>query len=247
MVGIGIDLAGYMTGKTALAFVKIENQSVKAMLLRGSALSKRRKSNDPLDEIVAEEVKVIERCLAIGPVAVDVPIDLQGLPNPPDPKTIWALTRRPIDYAINAMPPLADRIGAPVARFAAIMRKGNFEDRLGVDLFEAYPAITLKLLKIPAAYKGKKGAKGLASLCEALKLKPRFESDDDLESDDDVDAIICAITAASPLSDLHEANIFEAAGPLPKGFRIPKNLTFNKIEFSIADFADWAQAYEAAA
>src|SRR6185437_549536 len=239
MVGFGIDLAGYTTGKTALAFVKIENQYVKATLLRGSALSKKRKSDDPVDEIVAEEVKVIERCLAIGPVAVDVPIDLQGLPNPPDPKTIWALTRRPIDYAINAMPPLADRIGAPVARFAAIMRKGNFYDVLGSKLFEAYPAITLKLLKIKTAYKGKKATEGLVSLCKVLRIQQH------IESDDEIDAIICAITAATPSAGLREDDSFGAAGPLPKGFRIPKSLTFDKIDFSVRDFSDLAQIQDA--
>ena len=240
-VGFGIDLAGYTTGKTALAFVKIKNQSVKATVLRGSALTKRRKSRDSVDDVVAEEVKVLQTCFDIGCVAVDVPIDLQGLPNPAQAKTIWALTRRPIDYAINAMPPLADRIGAPVARFAAIVRKGNFYNLLGSRLFEAYPAITLKLVKIKAAYKGKKATEGLRSLCEALRIEPR------VESDDEVDAIICAITAASPASELHEEHTFNAEGPLPKGFRIPKNLTFDRIDVAVEDFSKWAQTREAVA
>src|SRR4051794_24672688 len=126
MLGFGIDLAGYTTGKTAVAAVEIEGQSIEATLLRGSALSKKRASKASLDQVLNEEVADLRRCFAIGPVAVDIPIDLQGLPSPPNPEYIWHLTLRPIDKAVKAMPAFADRIGSPVARFAAIMRAGDF-------------------------------------------------------------------------------------------------------------------------
>jgi hypothetical protein len=176
----------------------------------------------------------------MGPVAVDIPIDLQGLPCPPDPEYIWQLTRRPIDYVVNAMPAFADRIGAPVARFAAIMREGNFDAHLGDDLFEAYPAGTLKVLKIKAGrYKGPKGAQALTSLCTTLKIEPH------VKTDDDIDAIICAITAATPSNGLFDVKSLNIKGSMPRGFRIPENLTFDKIQVTHQPFEAWMQGRKA--
>ena len=44
MIGFGIDLAGYTTGKTSLAVIEIKGRRAKATLLRGSALSVKRES-----------------------------------------------------------------------------------------------------------------------------------------------------------------------------------------------------------
>jgi hypothetical protein len=74
MRGFGIDLAGYTTGKTSLAFVKIDGRLAEATLLRDSALSKKRKSSDLLREVLEQETKVLRCCMTIAPVAVDVPI-----------------------------------------------------------------------------------------------------------------------------------------------------------------------------
>ena len=244
MIGFGIDLAGYVTGKTSLAFTEIEGRFAKATLLRGSALSRKRKSSDSLAEALANEVAVLGHCLGIASVAVDVPIDLQGLPNAQNPQAIWPLTRRPIDYALNAMPPLADRIGAPVARFAAIMRYGNFYPLLGIRLFEAYPAITLKqckFSKFERVYKGKAHADGLVSLCKALKVKPH------VRNDDDIDAVICAIAAATPNPGICHASDLKVQCEMPKGFRVPKNLAFEKIEITESDYSAWIQARKVSA
>ena len=239
MIGFGIDLAGYTTGKTSLAVIEIEGLAAKATLLRGSALSAKRKSGDALREVLSQEVAVLRRCLAVGPVAVDVPIDPQGLPNADRAEYIWQLTRRPIDQAMNAMPPFADRIGAPVARFAAIMREGGFAGLLGEKLFEAYPAGTLKMRKIEARrYKGAKGLKALISLCTTLKIEPR------VENDDDIDAIICAITAAVPGDAVYDAAALKVQGPMPKGFRIPKSISFTRIGIEVAQFDVWMAARE---
>lgn len=242
MLGFGIDLAGYTTGRTSLAFVEIEERAVRATLLRGSALSAKRESSGLLKEIICEEAAALRRCLAIAPVAVDVPIDLQDLLNPVDAEYVWQLTLRPIDRAVRGMPPLADRIGAPVSRFAAIMRVGGFNAFLGEKLFEAYPAGALKALKIEAGrYKGKTGASALISLCKTLRIEPN------VESDDDIDAIICAITAALPVDALYELDAFKVQAPMPRGFRIPKSLAFDRIETIIAPFDAWIAAREAAA
>jgi hypothetical protein len=242
MIGFGIDLAGYTTGKTSLAFIEIAGRGANATLLRGSALSVRRESDDGLKEILTQEVAALRRCLAIAPVAVDIPIDLQDLPNPRHAQYIWQLTRRPIDRAVNAMPAFADRIGAPVARFAAIMREGDFAGLLGEKLFEAYPAGTLRMLKIEAGrYTGVNGAKALIALCTTLKIEPY------VENDHDIDAIICAITAAAPADAVHDARMLEVHGPMPKGFRIPKSLSFARIDTEVASFDTWMAAREASA
>jgi hypothetical protein len=234
MIGFGIDLAGYTTGKTSLAVVEIAGRRAKATLLRGSALSVKRESSAALKEILRQEAAVLRRCLAIGPVAVDIPIDLQDLNNPDRAEYIWQLTLRPIDRAVRAMPPLADRIGAPAARFAAIMREGKFAGLLGKTLFEAYPAGTLKTLKIRAnGYKGASGTAALDSLCKTLKVEPR------VSSDHDIDAIICAITAAAPADAVHDGKTLGVQGRMPKGFRIPKGLSFDRIETAEARFDAW--------
>jgi hypothetical protein len=239
MIGFGIDLAGYTTGKTSLAVIEIEGSAATATLLRGSALSVKRETGDALKEILGQEVAVLRRCLAIGPVAVDIPIDLQELPNSERAEYIWQLTLRPIDRAVKAMPAFADRIGAPVARFGAIMREGDFGALLGQKLFEAYPAGTLKKLEIDAGrYKGPKGTKALISLCTTLRIEPH------VESDHDIDAIICAITAATLSNAVHDASAFKVQGAMPKGFRIPKSLSFDRIGTTVAPFETWMAARE---
>jgi hypothetical protein len=239
MVGFGIDLAGYTTGKTSLAFVEIKGRSVKATILVRSALSRKQKLSALLKDVLPHEVAVVRRCLEIGPVAVDIPIDLQRLPKPANPKQLWELTLRPIDKSVKALPPFADRIGSPVARFAAIMRVGKFRPLLGRKLFEAYPAGTLRTLKIAAGqYKGAKGLNALNSLCKKLRIKPR------VKNDDEIDAIICAITAAARAKDIHKVGKFRICGPLPIGFRIPKKLRFNEIEVTRLDFEEWLKARE---
>jgi hypothetical protein len=242
MVGFGLDLAGYTTGKTSLAVVEIEDRQAKATLLRGSALTLKRGSDDRLKEVLRDEAAALRRCFNVGPLAVDIPIDLQDLQNPDQAEYIWQLTRRPIDRAIGAMPPLADRIGAPVARFAAIMREGDFASLLGTKLFEAYPAGTLKVLKLKSQRsKDQSGAEALIALCRTLKIKPY------VETADDIDAIICAITAAVPGHAVHDAIALGLSGTMPKGFRIPKSLSFDQIATSTAPFLSWIAAREAIA
>jgi hypothetical protein len=139
------------------------------------------------------------------------------------------------------MPAFADRIGAPVARFAAIMREGNFAAAVGERLFEAYPAATLKILKIEAGqYKGTKGAQALTALCTTLKIRPA------VENDDDIDAIICAIAAAAPAQGVYDAVALKVEGPMPRGFRIPRSLSFDEVSVQTSPFEAWMCAREAA-
>src|ERR1700694_2081388 len=115
MIGFGIDLAGYTTGKTSFAAAQWRGEAVEATLFSNSVFSAnvRPPTTELMAPVLGEEVRTLRRCLAAGPVAVDVPIDLQDLLAPQRASRIWELTLRPIDQALGAMRPLADRIGSP--------------------------------------------------------------------------------------------------------------------------------------
>ena len=160
MIGFGLDLAGYTTKKTSLAAIEVIKRSAHVTLLRHSAFAQVRATTLSVESVVREESSDVERCLNLGPLAVDIPIDLQGLPYPPTAKQIWELTKRPIDRKLRAMPPFADRIGAPVVRFAAVMRSAKLEERLGKSLFETYPTAIWQQLGIVAGeYKSRQREK----------------------------------------------------------------------------------------
>jgi hypothetical protein len=144
------------------------------------------------------------------------------------------------------MPPFADRIGAPAARFSAIKRLGQFEKHLGQSLFEAYPAATYKKLGIKAGnYKKSKEARIV--LCKALNIA------DQLDNHDDIDAIACALTAVATedqictfddlLAEMSKAECVE--WQLPKGYRIlKKRCACDRIAVERKDFKDWMAARE---
>jgi hypothetical protein len=241
MIGFGIDLAGYTTGKTSLAVIKIDGRRATAILLRESALSTKRESHSPLKEILRQEVAVLRRCLMVGPVAVDIPIDLQGLPFPHAPNELWELTRRPIDKKLRAMAPFADRIGAPVSRFAAMRRHSDFSGVLGQNLFETYPAAIWEKLGIDASgYKSQQRERAeaaCAALCKRLKIVPA------LMNDDDIDAIICAVVAVAP--EVHLCSVEDyGIGSIPCGFRLIKQYPFEDIRVDEANFSEWMDSRE---
>src|ERR1700737_3147090 len=109
MLGFGLDLAGYTTGRTAFAAAEHHDGDAEVVIFKDSVFSQNRKwkSGDRLSAILAVEVETMARCLRLGPVAVDVPIDLQNLLKPQTATHIWELTNRPIDKALRALPPLA--------------------------------------------------------------------------------------------------------------------------------------------
>jgi hypothetical protein len=245
MIGFGIDLAGYTTGKTSFAAAQWRGESVEATLFSNSVFSAnvRHQTTEPIALALAEEVRTLRRCFAAGPVAVDVPIDLQDLLAPERASRIWELTLRPIDQALGAMRPLADRIGSPVARFRAIMRSGAFDDLLGRSLFETYPAGTWLLNDVVSTgYKGKNGGSACADLCAKLNITPA------LPNDDAIDAVIVAVTAAADadylVSDAEFAERLcglgtEKSYELPKGYRLLKRFP-NAIQVTMDDFERWA-------
>lgn len=231
MIGFGLDLSGYTRSGTSLAAVVVNGDSAEVILLRNSALSRRRSTSSSLREIVKCEARDLKRCLEIGPLAVDIPIDLQNLLHPERSEVIWELTRRPIDEALNAMPPVADRIGAPVARFAAIMREGKFSSHLGKDLFETYPSESYR--RLTNSHNGNR-QEVRAAFFRGIALNTIDTSEDDL------DAILCAIAAVAPEDYLvTEKDFALERGKLPAGFRVLKRSPFCRLTLKQQDFSTW--------
>jgi hypothetical protein len=241
MIGFGLDLAGYTTNKTSLAAIESSGSIAVVTLLRGSPFSMKRKTGDSIDKVIPEEAQALRRCVDVGPVAVDIPIDLQGLPFAEHPKHLWELTKRPVDEELRAMAPLADRIGAPVARFSAIVRRTGLFDALGSRIFETYPAGILRKLGFAAgAYKSQKKEEfeskrnACIALCEFLAIR------DPIWNDDDLDAVICAITAVAAPESLVGPNDYEiAVNKLPRGFRLLKRSPFSEIRIEQEAFSSW--------
>jgi hypothetical protein len=244
MIGFGIDLAGYTTGKTSFAAARWQGESVEATLFSNSVFSANmsHQTTEPIAAVLAEEVRTLRHCFAVGSVAVDVPIDLQDLLAPQRASRIWELTLRPIDQALGAMRPLADRIGSPVARFRAIMRAGAFDDLLGGSLFETYPAGTWRFNDVVSkGYKGKNGESARADLCARLNITPA------LPNDDAIDAVIVAVTAAADadhlVSDVEFAERLRGLGTekcyeLARGYRLLKRFPI-AIRVAVDDFQLW--------
>jgi hypothetical protein len=237
VIGFGLDFAGYTANKTSIAAIEPKGDTAEVTLLRRSRFHGRRPTSSPIP--ADEEAEELLKCIKVGPIAVDIPIDLQGLPYPKAPREIWELTLRPIDRELGAMPPLADRIGAPVARFAAIMKNKKVAASLGQLLFETYPAATWpKIGIIPGAYKSTANEKeelrydACMSICEKLCMDPR------IDNDDDIDAVVCAITAVAPRSYLCAEEDYKVRN-LPRGFRLLKVNPFKRIRLGEENFSEW--------
>jgi len=254
MIGFGLDLSGYSTGRTTLAAVQISGHTAEAVVLRESAFSKYRGGVDDGQKALKEEREALSWCLARGPVAVDVPIDLQGLPTPEGYQFIWELTKRPVDYAFDALAPLADRLGACVARFKAVVATDVLRAELGRRLFETYPAGSLRVMGAP--YQGYKGVAG-RHLCTAIAHTLGFHHCD--LSDDELDAIICAVTAVAPdgcrlegkrlVQRMHTIKPFTAKTRLghrePDGFVLLERWPAYRLTVSRKDFESWIKKHPA--
>ena len=149
---LGLDLGGYTGGRSALASAKLlTNGGVKATICGDHAFASVPRRSEPFKRIVEREVVLLAACLDAAPLYVDVPLDLQGLPCPTGEGFAWQLVKRPVDHALGALPPLADRIGWVVARFENLRARLPSEQRptLGDGLYETYPKGTLELSGLP--------------------------------------------------------------------------------------------------
>ena len=77
------------------------------------------------------------------------------------------------------------------------------------------------------------------ALCKNLGIEPH------LEDDDDIDAIICAVTAVAPDDHLCKAEDYTIeVGQLPIGYRLLKKNPFKKIRVNKEDFSQWMDSRE---
>lgn len=210
-ISYGIDLSGFSKGMTAIARAEKAKGSefIQIRIIDEECFRTFHEGADKIEDIGWKESECIGRYLKEGPVYVDAPIDLQGLPNPVNPHFVWQLTMRPVDRAFNALPPLADRIGYIVSRFKFCMRTLKPEC-LGESIFETYPAASLGLMNlINKTYKGNavfketkwqgltvdKRDRNLALLLNELGWTASFGME--LDSDE-FDAALCAVTGVMP-------------------------------------------------
>jgi hypothetical protein len=205
----GLDIAGYSTGKSGFARADlIDNNHIEVTLYEKHIFASKKKGENPIKDIVKMEKDLLLACCKKGPIFVDIPIDLQDMLNSHNVFFTWELIFRPVDFAFGALPPLSSLIGSPVARFFNLFSslKEELKDPLGKQIFETYPAGSLKLLKsqIPDLPNNKykkqetkfsnriwNKAGNLSKIANYLELKSEKEI---TISDDDLDAIICAIT-----------------------------------------------------
>lgn len=188
----GLDLAGYSNGKSGFAMAQGQTVTV----FDDHPFMQKRSGSAALAETVAAERAAIDRAISQGVLMVDIPVSLSPLPAPEDARYIWQLTQRPVDYAFGAMPPLADRIGYPVARFQYLLQDIGDHSRI----YETYPALMLRLLGLPSTgYKGHpitfdgqvwRGGDRLAEIAKALGFVAEAGF---VLNDDDFDAALCAL------------------------------------------------------
>ena len=79
--------------------------------------------------------------------------------------------------------------------------------------------------------------KACVALCGKLKIEPR------LTNDDDIDAIICAITAVATDDHLCKAEDY-GVDCVPRGFRLLKEYPFEEIRVTEARFSEWMDSRE---
>ena len=144
-IGFGIDLAAYgRTAGTVHAAAKLDSGHIKLTLISDSSFARTRKGASALLSQVVEEGSELARLTSLVPVAIDVPIDLQGLPSLRDITRTWEVTCRPIDRAFGALSPLADnKIGYRVARFQKLIELCP-QCKVGETIFETCPAASLQ-------------------------------------------------------------------------------------------------------
>lgn len=165
------------------------------------------KQMDALDDLFARWRKDLLELPR--PMAVDVPLDLQGLGSRGEARYVWELTHRPVDFAFYQDAPLTDRIGAFNARFSEFLARSQFA--LGKDIIEVSPPACVEFFDFRGSYKGgsahqakaghwkaddstQSADKAFTKVVHELGFNIENTAEGRLDSGD-VDAILCALTA----------------------------------------------------
>ena len=238
----GLDISGYSTGGSGFArATRSKTGNLGVEIFTFHHFNVHVEGHETINLFQIGELLALKHIIGQHALVVDTPIDLQGLPCVDAAIYGWELAQRPVDYAFDARPPLADRIGYPVSRLQSLLKSlpRNLRDRLGVSLFETYPAETLRRLgleskkyKGEAKYRVSVGWTGKLAMKRNKKTK-KMENDPETQdlnnrladtlnalerrmptdgsiSHDEFDAALCAITGVSDPSDLLEEQILEA-------------------------------------
>lgn len=244
-LGFGLDLAGYSTGKSSLACALRVETGLRIILLQDSPFSLRVASNSDRAVVEQREGECLAQLLKLGNLAADVPIDLQGLPFSPTSAFVWGRTKRPVDIAVGGLPPLADKIGAIVARFRAAIEAAEAGSQLGERLFETYPAASFSHLGIVTrGYKSVENGTIRGEVCARLGFQVA-----DI-TDDEIDAIVCAMTAVASSDAVIESEGLaglvgkrSGSASAPKGYRLLAALPGIPVTIERQDWA-WIMAHE---
>jgi hypothetical protein len=220
-VAFGLDLAGLRGSNSRLARAQ-RNQGSGCILVTvfvGSGVPHGFEGADLLEGVISSWGRIVERCLQRGTLVVDTPIDVQELPVVVSPSYVWQLTKRPIDYALDAQPPFASWIGYLFSAFRFFA--GENMAALGDDLLETYPASSLRrVLRPPIESYKKQGvqflnnawhphdgdAEGLSTLLGRLELQAEQGT---MLDDHGLDALLCAITGLGGAFATTEEELFE--------------------------------------
>jgi hypothetical protein len=242
--GFGLDPAGYCEGRSVLAVVERLGSKACVTILRNCPFSGVPNEARQIEAILANERKALKVIAALGSIAIDIPIDLQGLPTVCAPTHLWQQTKRNVDKKVGGLEPLASFIGHVTARFQSIFCDSELGQSLGLRVFETYPKPTLKKLlgaQWATARSYKKDESQRAAICRALNIGPQTE----IVTHDDLDAVICALTAAASADELWSGPDYESESPdvaleeLPRGYRLLSRVSFEEIAVSTADYDRW--------
>ena len=218
----GLDLSGYSTGTTGFARAdRNPGVEIRVTIYHNNPFNVKRNGCDTLRHVEDEQRALLTACIDAGSLFVDVPIDLQGLPHVDEPVFVWELTLRPVDFAFRALPPLADKIGALVARFRHLLAGdgGRLRAALGRALFETYPAEVLRRIDVPdkgykkqaARYEGLKWGPDNAPLATLLNRLKLAADPGEMLTGHELNAAVCAVTGVIDLSARLEGAALERA------------------------------------
>jgi hypothetical protein len=292
----GLDLSGYSRDKSALAYARRSTTGIAVTLLRDHPFEGGFKNvlQSCIKELNKEEKDFLVSLPELGiPLLVDIPIDLQGVDKlwRADPAKFWQLCFRPIDYAFDAMAPLASYLGVLTIRFLrAYCRFASFETAqqddysgpvssagypaTGFHLFETYPKVVLQRAlgeqnKNLCNYKGgkiswknnkwlplnhdKSSDIDLAEMARKLLVSPTGSGAELTNiTDDEFDAIVCALTGVSKRLPKQKLNTMIASKisaressenietyEAPRGYFIPIAWANEPIKVVIETFEEW--------